>query len=344
MGAADLALFTRQLATLLRAGAPLEEALANIARQQHKRAVKRVVLGVRSSVLEGFSLARALGDFPQVFSELYRATVEAGEESGHLDPVLERLADYTEARQAMRQKLSAAMIYPVLLTVVASLVLAGLLIYVVPQVVQVFDSLQQDLPWLTRALLDLSGFLQRWWWLLCGGLLLAVLGWRRALRGVAFRERVDRVGLRMPLFGNLYRGISAARFARTLSILAGSGVPILKALEIAGRVIPCLPMRYAVESTAVRVRGGSLIWRALEDTGQFPPMLVYLIANGETSGELEDLLERAAVQQERETDSTLTTALALFEPLLILVMGGLVMLIVLAILLPIFELNRLVGV
>jgi len=207
----------------------------------------------------------------------------------------------------------------------------------------VFANMQRELPPLTRLLLDISAFLQNWWWALLVGMLVVSVIWRRALRRENSRERIDRLALRLPLIGNLYRGVSAARFARTLSILAGSGVPILTALDIAARVIACLPMKQAVGMTALKVREGGQMWKALENSELFPPMMVYLIANGEATGELERQLERAATQQERETESALGTVMALFEPALILVMGGLVLIIVLAILLPIFELNQMIG-
>jgi general secretion pathway protein F len=343
VSAADLALLTRHLATLLRSGAPLEEALANVARQSRKNSVKSVILGVRSRVMEGHSLASGLADFPAAFPELYRATVDAGEESGHLDRVLDRLADYTEARQVMRQKVSTALFYPILLTLMAILVLVGLLGYVVPQVVQVFENLGQTLPWLTRALIAVSEAVQDYGlWALAAVVALVVLV-RRLMRQERLRFRAHRLLLRLPVIGRLASGLNSARFARTLSILAASGVPILQALQIASRVIPNLPMRGAVEVVAHKVREGSLIHRALEQTGYFPPMTVYLIANGEASGQLQEMLERAAVQQERETDMTISAVLALFEPMLILTMGGVVLIIVLAILLPIFELNQLVS-
>lgn len=341
---AELALFTRQLATLLRAGAPLEEALANIAQQQRKRSAKRVVAGVRSRVVEGYSLAMSFESFPQAFNDLFCATVAAGEEAGHLDAVLERLADHVEMRQATEQRIQAALIYPLVLSFVAVMVLVGLLVYVVPGVVDVFQNMQRELPWLTQVLLNLSAWLQAWWWIVLAAITVMGIAWNRALRREQFRHGVDAIALRLPVVGNLYQGVSAARFARTFSILAGSGVSILNALEIAGRVIPCLPMRHAVANTANKVREGGLIWKALETSHLFPPMMIYLIANGEASGELGIQLERAAAQQERETDSALTTLMALFEPLLILVMGGLVLMIVLAILLPIFELNQMVGI
>jgi general secretion pathway protein F len=342
VGAADLALLTRHLATLIRAGAPLEEALANVARQSRKNSIKSVILGVRSRLMEGHSLASGMADFPSAFPELYRATVDAGEESGHLEAVLDRLADYTEARQVTRQRVATALFYPILLTVMAVLVLGGLLGYVVPQVVQVFRNLGQELPLLTRGLIRLSEMVREYGLYALAAGVAAGLGLRQLLRRETVRYKAHQLILSLPLIGRLARGLNSARFARTLSILAASGVPILQALQISSRVVPNLPMRRAVELVAHRVREGSLIHRALDQTGYFPPMTVYLIASGEATGQLQEMLERAAVQQERETDLTITTALALFEPMLILTMGGVVLMIVLAILLPIFELNQLV--
>ena len=342
ISAADLALITRQLATLVRSGLPVEEALGTVARQTEKARIKSMVLGVRARVVEGHSLAVALEDFPNAFPELYRATVAAGEQSGHLDKVLERLAEYAETRQAVGQKTWLALLYPALVTIVALLVVGALLVYVVPQVVQVFKGTGQQLPWLTLALIGLSEFLQRWGLVILASIALAITGFRYALRRPATRALSHRWLLAMPLLGRLERGMNTSRFARTLSILAASNVPVLDALRIAGAVLPNLPMRYAVEEAARRVREGTALHRAIDASGYFPPMTVHLIASGEASGRLEEMLERAAGSQEREVDSYIATLLGLFEPLLILVMGGLVLIIVLAILLPIFELNQLV--
>ena len=339
----ELALVTRQLAVLLRAGAPLEEALSNIARQNRKRSVQRVIAGVRSRVTEGFSLARALDDYPAAFDDLYRSSVEAGEESGHLELVLDRLADYTEARQATAQQLGNAMVYPVILTVGSVLVVAGLLAFVVPQVVQVFDSMGQELPMLTRAMLAISSWIQAYWiHVLVAGVLM-VLAWRRLLRVEPFRSRVHGLLLRMPFVRTLVKGVNASRFSRTLSILVASGVDVVNALLISSRVVQNIPMRNSVKDAARQVREGGTIHKALEDSGMFPLMTIYLIANGEQTGEMQEMLERAAQQQERETDSLITSVMAMFEPLLIMVMGAMVLLLVLAVLLPIFELNLLDG-
>ena len=340
---ANLALMTRQLATLVRAGMPLEEALRALGEQVANRRLQSVVAGVRARITEGSSLTEALGEFPGTFPELYRVMVEAGEASGRLEEVLDRLADHTEERQAMRQKLGVAMIYPILVTLVALLVVIALLTYVVPEVVRVFESTGQDLPLLTRGLIATSDFLRANGVLLAGGVAgLAALA-AYLLRRPAIRYRWDRLLLNLPLVGGFARTLNAARVARTLAILTDSGVPLLEALSIGGRVVPNRPMRQAVEEAAVSVREGGRLHAALGQSGHFPPLLVHMLSAGEESGELEKMLERAASHQERELESAVSAATSLMEPLLILVMGGVVLVIVLAILLPIFEMNQLVG-
>lgn len=340
--ATDLALLTRQLATLVRSGTPLEESLRAVAQQTEKPRLGNLLLAVRARVMEGHSLAGGLSDFPHVFPELYRATVAAGEQSGHLDLVLERLADYTEARQQMRSKIQMALFYPVMLTVMALTVVGLLLVYVVPQVVQVFDNIGQTLPLLTRILIAISEFFQHWGWLVLILLVLGVIGGGWLFRQPGPRRRLHRLYLSLPLISRLVKGVNTARFARTLSILVSSGVPVLEGLRIAGQVIVNEPMREAVEEAARRVREGSSIQAAMQRSGYFPPMTLHLIASGETSGQLEAMLERAAISQEREVETLIGTIMALFEPLLIVLMGVLVLLIVLAILLPIFDLNQMV--
>ncbi len=343
VSATDLALITRQLATLVRSGLPLEESLQAASQQTEKARLKSMLLAVRSRVMEGHTLATGLGDFPHVFPELYRTTVSAGEQSGHLDVVLERLADYTESRQQMQQKIQLALFYPALLTLVAIGVVIGLMTYVVPQVVQVFENIGQELPWLTRTLIAISDFMRNYGLLML--FLLAVAGGITAwiLRQEGPRRRFHATLLHLPLIGRLERGINAGRFARTLSIVTASGVPVLEGLRIASEVMSNLPMREAVEDAIRKVREGTSIYAALEKSGYFPPMTVHLIASGEASGKLDEMLERAAVNQEREIETLVSAVMGLFEPLLILVMGGLVLIIVLAILLPIFNLNQLVG-
>lgn len=341
--ASELAVITRQLATLLRAGIPLAQALGEVASQSHKVRVERILIAVRARVREGHSLAGGLSEFPRVFSDLYRKTVAAGEQAGHIDLVLERLADYTERAHALRQRTRLALFYPSILTVMAILVVSGLLAYVVPQVVQVFEDTGQTLPWITRALIAMSDATRIYGLYVVLALVLIFIAVRAALKRRRARLAWDRWMLRIPLVGGLLRGVNAARFARTLSILTASSVPILEALQVSAQVLSNHCMREAVVDATARVREGASIRSALEKTGYFPPMTLSLIASGETSGELQDMLERAAEVQERETETRIATLLGLFEPILILVMGAVVLLIVLAILLPIFELNQLVG-
>ena len=342
VSATDLALVTRQLATLVRSALPVEEALLATSQQCEKQRLKSMLLSVRARVMEGHTLASGLAQFPHVFPEIFRATVAAGEHSGHLDGVLERLADYAESRQQLRQKLSLAMIYPMILTFMAVGIVTGLLVFVVPQVVQVFQHTGQQLPLLTRALIGLSDFMRAHGILLLIAIAFAAFAVRALLKKPENRRRWHLTTLRLPLFGRLVRGINTGRFTRTLSILAGSGVPVLEALRISAEVVENIPMREAVDEAARRVREGASISQSLSRSGLFPPLVVHLIASGETSGELDTMLERAAVNQERELETHISTLLGVLEPLLILVMGIIVLLIVLAILLPIFDLNQLV--
>jgi general secretion pathway protein F len=343
ISAGDLALITRQVATLAASGTPLEESLGAVSRQTEKQRVKSLLLSVRSKVLEGHTLASALGDFPKAFPEIYRATVAAGEQSGHLDAVLERLADYTENRQALEQTITKALIYPSLMVVMSILIVTMLLTYVVPQIVSVFEGMNADLPPLTVGLIAASDFMREWWWAVFGGAGLLVFASRRAMRIESIRYSVHRQMLRIPVVGRLVRNANTTSFARTLSILAASGVPVLEALEIASQVLHNRPMRAAVKETAVSVREGASMSRSLEKSGLFPPMMLHLIASGESSGRLGPMLEKAATHQERELNSIISIALGLFEPFIILFMGGVVLVIVLAILLPIFQLNQIVG-
>lgn len=338
----DFTLLTRQFATLIRSGLAIEEALRALSEQTDKAHLKSMLLTVRARILEGHSLAEGLSHFPGVFSELYRSTVAAGEHSGHLDIVLERLADYTESRQHLRQKTLLALFYPILLTSVAFLVVIGLLTYVVPQVIQVFNSLHQELPWLTRALIALSDFLQAWGGIILFFLIVALIGLRYILRSEQAICFVHRWLLRIPLLGRIERGTHVARFTRTLSILTASGVPLLEALHITAQVVSNCLIRKAIQEATNKVREGSSLHQALKPSHLFPPMTIYLIASGETGGRLEEMLERASVMQERELETLLSILLSLFEPLLILLMGGIVLTIVLAILMPIFELNQLI--
>jgi general secretion pathway protein F len=337
----DLALLTRQLATLVKAGLPLEEALLAVSEHTEKPRLKSIILGVRAKVLEGHTLASGLDDFPHAFPTVYRATVMAGEQAGQLDSVLERLADYTESRHGLRQKVVQAMVYPILLTAIATFIIIVMLVAVVPKVVGVFETTGQELPTMTRVLIAISSFVQNWWLLLVAAVIAVVFVITRLLRQEEIRRRVHRWQLRAPIFGRVTRGLNTARFTRTLSILTASGVPALEALRISASVIANLPMRAAVEEAAVRVREGGAIGRSLSQSKLFPAMSIHLISSGEASGELDNMLERAANHQESEMDSLLAMMLSVLEPLLIVVMGLVVLAIVMAILLPIFQISQL---
>ncbi|UJJ32195.1 type II secretion system inner membrane protein GspF [Halopseudomonas maritima] len=339
----ELALATRQMATLARAGLPIEEVLATVARQSESPRVRSALTAVRTRVMEGLPLAHALGEFPSVFPVIYRTTIAAGEQAGRLDLVLERLADNVEAQNAMRQKIQLAMFYPAILTCVALLVTVALLTYVVPEVVKVFDGMNQELPLLTRSLIAVSDTLRDWGVLILLVLAGLIYGARLLLKKPAYQRRWHDFLLRLPLIGRLTRGLNTARFARTLNILAGSGVPLLDALNMSASVISNLPMREAVSAAAQRVREGAGVGLALERSGYFPAMTLSLIKSGESSGTLDSMLERAAETQERELEARIAMVMGVFEPLLILTMGAVVLVIVLAILLPIFELNQLVN-
>ncbi len=339
----ELALLTRQLATLVHSGLPLEESLLAVSQQSERQRVQSIMIGVRSRVMEGHTLADGFADFPKVFPEIYRATVAAGEQSGRLDVVLERLADYTENRQQIRSKIMSAIIYPVALTFFAVSIVTFLLGYVVPMVVEVFSSAKAELPMATRILIGVSNYVRHF------GIYTAIA---LAGAGVFVFLRLKQLGpkrhfhqflLRIPLVGRLVRGANTARFTRTLSILTASAVPVLEGLRIAGEVITNVPMREAVAEAAARIREGAAIGRSLAASRLFPPMTIHLIASGETSGDLETMLDRAASNQERELDSLITALLSLLGPALIIGMGLFVMAIVMALLLPIFQLNDLVA-
>lgn len=343
ISSADLAMFTRQLATLVNAALPLETALKAVAEQTENPQIQSIVLSVRSRVMEGHTFADGLKDFPKAFPELYIATIAAGEQSGHLDTVLERLADYTEARQELRQKVQQAMIYPAVLIVLAFGIVTLMLVYVVPKVVGVFTDSGRELPAMTRVLIGVSEFLQSYGLLLGIILVIAGFAFNRMLQYPEPRRAFDKALLRIPLVGRLVRGFNTARFTRTFSILTGAGVPVLDCLRISSEVIANTPMKIAVEEASHRVREGAPIGASLARSGYFPPICVHLIASGESSGQLENMLGRAAHNQEREMDGLIATMLGILEPAVIVGMGIIVTFIVLSILLPIFQLNELVG-
>ncbi len=341
LGAAQLALFARQLATLVGSGLPIDESLAALAEGSEGR-LRGLVLALRARVMEGNPLASALAEHPDSFPPLFRTSVAAGESAGKLDEVLRRLADYAEARDALRQRILLALTYPLLLSAVAIAVVTALMVYVVPQVTGVFVQFGQALPWATRVLIGLADLLRaQGLWLLLGLLGMAVavvLAWRQP----ALRSRWQRALLRLPVLGPLLRAADTSRFARTLSLLVASAVPLLEAIGIAAQVVQLMPLREALGQVGLRVREGRGFARALADTGAFPPISVRLIQSGEASGRLDAMLAEAAAHQQRELDTALGVAMAVLGPAVILLVGGMVLFIVLAILLPIFDLNSLI--
>ncbi|MCR4300556.1 MAG: type II secretion system inner membrane protein GspF [Sulfuricaulis sp.] len=338
----ELSLLTRQFATLIHAGLTIEECLNALIEQTETARSRAVLAGVRTRLLEGQSLARSLAQFPDSFPEIFRSMVDAGEQSGKLDEVLERLADYTESRQALQQKVILAFIYPALVTLVAAAVVIGLVVYVVPQVTRVFDNTGQQLPLITKILITVSDSLRAggWWWLLIA--VGSLIAFRLALREPHLRLQWHHLLLRMPLVGRLLRGTNAARLSSTLGILTASGIPLLTAMQSSIQVVTNFPMRAAVEDALRQVREGGSLARSLGKTKLFPPMVIHLIASGEATGKLDRMLERAANAQTRELENWVRALTALLEPVLILVMGAIVLFIVLAILLPIFEMNQLI--
>ncbi len=339
---AELALITRQIATLVAAGLPLEEALKAVGQQCEKDRLASMVMAVRSRVVEGYSLADSMAEFPHVFDELYRAMVASGEKSGHLDVVLNRLADYTERKQQLKSKMTQAMIYPMVLTTVAIGVIAILLAAVVPKVVEQFEHMGQTLPGTTQFLIASSDFVQNYGLVLLGVIILAIVGFKQALRNQDFKMKYHSALLNMPVIGKVSRGLNTARFARTLSILSASSVPLLDGMRIASEVLLNVRVKSAVEEATTRVREGTSLAAALTNTKLFPPMMLYMITSGEKSGQLEQMLERAADNQDREFESNVNIALGIFEPALIVTMAGVVLFIVMAILQPILALNNLV--
>ncbi len=342
IGRAELAMLTRQFATLLGAGLTIEQTLNALIEQAEVDKIRRVLAAVRGEVLAGHPLAQALASHPGDFPELYRTLVAAGEASGQLPQVMVRLAEYTEDSQALRGKVTLAFVYPAIVTLVAILVVTGLLTWVVPQVVQVFRSTHQTLPLLTRVLISLSDFLRAWGWLLVLLLAGALILFLRALREEAVRVRWHGFLLGVPVVGKLIRGLNTARLASTLAILVSSRVPLLSALSAGVGVVANLPMRRALVEAERQVREGSTLSRALGASKLFPPVMVHLIAGGEASGTLDHMLERVAVVQAQEVENRVGILTSLMEPILILAMGAMVLLIVLAILLPIFDLNQIV--
>ena len=338
----ERALLVRQLATLIAAGLPVEEALLAVSKQGNRNAIQSLVLNVRSKVLEGYSLAQGMADYPRAFPALHRSTVAAGESAGHLDLVLARLADFTETQQASISKVKQALVYPIILLVLTLAILGGLLGYVVPDIVEVFADSEQELPWLTIAVINTSDFVVEWGGLFLLFLLLVGLGLIRLFRSPKIEMSFDKKLLGVPVVGKLSLGNNISQFASTLSILTSSGVPLVDAMQISSEVLSNTWLRTLVIDATNRVREGSTLYSALDQSTYFPPMMLHMIASGEASGELDQMLSRVAEHQEADASMILNVLVSIFGPLMLVFMGGAVFTIVMAILLPIINLNQLV--
>src|SRR5690554_3512735 len=338
----ELALITRQLATLIQAGLPIDESLKALSDQTGKQRIKAMILAIRAKVLEGYILAKALAEYPKAFPHLYRSTVAAGAHAGHLDSVLNRLAAYTEARQASDQKIKLAAMYPIILSIVVIGLVIGLLTYVVLDIVDVFVKNGQELPGLTQFMLNLSHFITDWGLLTLILLVVALIVFNMALRNAGFRKKWHAFLIRMPALGRFVKDTNTARFGSTLAILTSSGVPLVDAMRIASQVVLNIPIQEALTQATIKVSEGSSLNKALAETGFFPPIMLHMIASGENSGELDSMLARTATQQETTLENTVEALVKIFEPLMLLMMGGIVATIVAAIMMPILELQKMV--
>ncbi|MEJ2309493.1 MAG: type II secretion system inner membrane protein GspF [Gammaproteobacteria bacterium] len=336
---ADLAMFTRQLATLLRSRMPLEECLRVLARQTNKSWQSSLITALRARVSEGMSLADGFRQFPRAFPEYFASTAEAGEQAGKLEIVLERLADYAEEANTTRQKVMLSLMYPVVVAIVAVIVVTILLVGVVPKMVETFEHMEQELPFLTRLMIGISEFLQHYGLYFAAGVGLLGFLFSIAYRRKAFRRRMHALYLKLPLVSRVIREVNTARFLRTYGILLSSSVSATSGMNISARVLGNLPIRESLRDAADRVREGASIANSLTRTGYFSPMTLNLVASGEASGNLPEMLERAGDGQERTLQASISMIVGIMEPLMIVIMGVLVLLIVLAILMPIFQMN-----
>ncbi|GLX82786.1 type II secretion system inner membrane protein GspF [Thalassotalea eurytherma] len=343
ISASELALITRQLSTLVESGLPIEESLVAVAQQCDKNRIKSMIMAVRTKVTEGYSLAESMAEYPQIFNRLFRAMVAAGEKSGHLDKVLSRLADYTEQRQEMRSALVQAMVYPIIMTVIAISVIVILLTYVVPDIVGQFDHMGQNLPGTTQFLIAASDFLRDYGLAIILLFILSGFTSGQLMKKPSIRLKVHEKLLKLPFIGRVVKGINTARFARTLSILTASAVPLLESMRIAGEVLDNLYIKQKIKEAGDKVREGTSLRVSLEQTKLFPPMMLHMIASGEKSGQLEHMLGRAADNQDRDFKALVNISLKAFEPALMVSMAAIVLFIVLAILQPILQLNTMIG-
>ncbi|WP_058535324.1 GspF family T2SS innner membrane protein variant LspF [Legionella saoudiensis] len=342
ISAADLSLFTRQLATLLAAGIPVEESLRGVSEQTEKDKVRELIIGVRAKVLEGYGLAQAMSQYPQAFPELYRSTVGAGEQTGHLDVVLEKLADYTENQQQTRQKVQQALIYPAIMILVSIGIISFLLSFVVPKIIEVFTSSGQTLPGMTEVLISISNFVKSYGLYALLGVILILYAFKKSLNNIKVKTVWHRLLLKLPIVSYLVKTINVARYIHTFGILFAAGVSVLETMRVSASLVTNLVMRQAFDAATIKVREGSGISEALRETGFISPMAIHLISSGEKSGQLSSMMERSASHLDNEVKRLIDTSLTLLEPLVILLMGAVVLFIVLATLLPIFSMEQLI--
>ncbi|MCW8443475.1 GspF family T2SS innner membrane protein variant LspF [Fluoribacter gormanii] len=342
ISAADLALFTRQLATLLAAGIPVEESLRGVSEQTEKDKVRELIIGVRAKVLEGYGLAQAMAQFPHAFPELYRATVGSGEQTGHLDVVLEKLADYTENQQLTKQKVQQALIYPLIMIIVSIAIICFLLSFVVPKIIEVFTSGGQTLPEMTLLLINISHFIRDYGLYTLIALILIFIVFKKSLANEKIKTSWHRLLLKLPIVSYLVKTVNVSRYIHTFGILFAAGVSVLETMRVASSLVTNVVMRQAFDTATVKVREGCGINEALKETSYISPMAIHLIASGEKSGQLSNMMERAAVHLDNEVKRLIDTSLTLLEPMVILLMGAIVLFIVLATLLPIFSMEQLI--
>ncbi|CAM2799454.1 GspF family T2SS innner membrane protein variant LspF [Legionella worsleiensis] len=343
ISAADLSLLTRQLATLLAAGIPVEESLRGVSEQTEKDKVRELIIGIRAKVLEGYGLAQAMSYYPNAFPELYRATVGSGEQTGRLDLVLEKLADYTENQQQTRQKVQQALIYPILMILVSTAIISFLLTFVVPKIIEVFTNSGQTLPGMTVLLIKISDYIKSYGLYSLAVLMMMVVGFKKSLNNIKIKTTWHYFLLKLPIISYLVKTINVARYIHTFGILFAAGVSVLETMRVSASLVTNVVMRQSFDTATLRVREGSGISEALKETHYISPMAIHLIASGEKSGQLSNMMERAASHLDNEVKRLIDTSLTLLEPLVILFMGAVVLFIVLATLLPVFSMEQLVA-
>lgn len=338
----DLAIITRELGALLKAGLEVEQSLASVALSCENKKLKTLLEAVHVRIMEGFALYQGLNQFPKAFPHVYRASVQAGEEAGYLGEVLSHLATYLENQQKMRQKVLQIMIYPSVLTVVALGIIMFLLIFVAPKILVIYQDTDTQLPWMTLVLIQISDFLGAWWWALLAAIVITGVTFKALLKRAEFRYKVDKLLIRLPILGKLIRLIQTGRFLRTLSLLTRANVPILQAMKVSAELVAIMPIKNTLAQAKDHVKDGASIHKALKQTGYFSSTSLQFVASGEATGDLQEMLMHAAENQERHVQFAMDTFLSLFEPLLILLMGVFVLFIVLAMLLPMFQLSTMV--